>query len=145
MNQHAQSALNAFRRSAPESVVLSDKTLTHMLYLLDWKNTLVHGKPLNGLAWTFGASGPEAAALNLSGGAQSDSSRALSDSEMVDFVIHAVIDKTDVELTRLVYSTYPIITGQKHATLDLVACAKAYQALTKKRDFSLTWAMVEPT
>lgn len=132
MNKKVQAAIALLRRAAADNTVLSDRALTQMLYLLDWKNTLTHGSPLTGLKWVFGLQGPEAASLNLDATGFSMQVLTPADVAMIDFVASVAINRPDVDLTRLVYSTYPIITGQKQTVLDLPACAKVYQAMIAK-------------
>ena len=47
--------------------------------------------------------------------------------EILDFVIASAASKNWTDFQRLVYSTYPIITQPRFATLDLVELAAKYK------------------
>jgi hypothetical protein len=51
------------------------------------------------------------------------------DKDILDFVIGSVEDKGFTEFIKLVYSTYPIVTQERHSRLDLGALAEEYRRI----------------
>lgn len=115
---------------------LSRVRLRRMAYLADWKSAIERGRQMSGLVWTFGERGPtcpEAERLveaELSGSQRSFFARYPSltaeDTRLLGFVVRSVGVKGYPEVEKLVYSTYPIFTQERHSDLDLAALAEEY-------------------
>ena len=118
---------------------LSRVRLRRMAYLADWKSALERGRQMTGLVWVFGdrgPGGPDAERLveeELSGRPRSLLDRYPSltaeDRRLLRFVARSVEGKGYPEMEKLVYSTYPLFTGERHSELDLTSLAGEYVSL----------------
>lgn len=131
------------------SIHRSDIELDHhrallLLYLVDWRSAITRHEPVTNVTWKVEDFGPQPdSSYVLSGvmspadwNAVSNRSRveadrttcdlAIDEREVIDFVAKAAGSKSDEELQRLVYSTFPVMTQPKHAPLNLVALAERY-------------------
>ena len=142
----------------PNPEQLSNARLTKMVYLADWKNAIERGEQLTDLSWEFSYYGPyvpEVVRLARSddgftveegenslgerrelvrrvpGAAEGEAyaSLASEDKKLLNFVIGSVKDKRFSEFVKLVYSTYPIVTQERHSRLDLGALAEEYRRI----------------
>lgn len=140
----------------PNPKQLSNARLTKMVYLADWKSAIERGEQLTGLSWEFSYYGPYVPDVvrlarsdggfeveegtnafgerrelvrRASGAAEGEEypSLAPEDKDLLDFVIGSVEDKGFTEFIKLVYSTYPIVTQERHTRLDLSALAEEYR------------------
>ena len=122
------------RRRYPRPEELSRLRLLRMAYLTDWKSAVERGRQMTSLAWGFGEEGPycpaagRAVHLELSGaGRDGYPLLAAEDEGLLDFVVRSVEGKGYPEVEKLVYSTYPILTQERHSRLDLAALAGEYR------------------
>ncbi len=131
---------------------LSNGRLTKLVYLADWRSSLVRGRQMTDLEWKFYHYGPyvediietanEDPGFNVAmGSTMYDEPKVLiqyagdaetpslsaDDREILDFVIEGTSDKNWSQFIQLVYSTYPIVTQQRYATLDLPMLAQKYK------------------
>jgi len=139
----------------PHKGELSEVRLTGMVYLADWKSAVDRGRKLiTSLRWLFDETGPSTPnimklirrdpdfEIRLTGSRFEELTELIfyrgpapilgrPDQDILDFVIDRSSSKTWTELTRLVYSTYPILTQPRHCPLDLESLAKKYRASSK--------------
>lgn len=123
------------RDASPRPEEVSRVRLLRMAYLADWKSAVERGRQMTALAWEFGEEGPycpaagRAVHLELSGagrGRDGYPSLTTEDEGLLDFVVRSVRDKGYPGVEKLVYSTYPILTQERHSLLDLAALAGEY-------------------
>lgn len=127
------------RARYPHPLGLSSVRLRRMAYLADWKNAIERGWRLTDLSWGFGARGPGSPEVErlveeeLSGaprGVFADyPSLTVADKRVLRFVVRSVASKDYSEMEKLVYSTYPVFTGERYAELDLVRSAREYERI----------------
>ncbi len=127
-----------------------------MVYLADWRSAIERGAQLTALSWRFSFYGPYVPDVvrlarteegfeveevkNLYGSpaefvrrtpgaaeGEEYASLAPEDRNLLDFVIGSVQDKGYSEFIKLVYSTYPIATKDRHTRLDLAGLADEYR------------------
>lgn len=139
----------------PRPGQLSNARLTKMVYLADWKSAIERGEQLTDLSWEFSYYGPyvpDVVRLARSDdgfeveegknplgerrelvrrvpgvvGGEEYPSLTPEDRGLLDFVVGSVEDKGFTEFIKLVYSTYPIVTQERHSQLDLVRLAREY-------------------
>jgi|SRR5215211_372616 len=137
----------------PQKSELSNARLTKMVYLADWKSAIERDMQLTDIQWFFNHYGPYVddvievaesdpafnvrSAYNIYG----DPKEIISvrddvdypsleeeDKDILDFVINSSASKNWDQFIRLVYSTYPMVTLDKYAKLDLVELAHEYAA-----------------
>jgi len=132
----------------------SNARVTKMVYLTDWRHSLLYGRQVTDIEWYFDNYGPfvwtviEAARENpdlfeieatqtVFGNSKNvlrlrnkQYKPQLGDSERaaVDFVVDATKDLTFDAFIKLVYSTYPIMKSDRYESLDLPALAREYKA-----------------
>ena len=140
----------------PNPGQLSNARLTKMVYLADWKSAIERGEQLTDLSWEFSFYGPYVPDVvrlarsedgfaveegknplgerrelirRVPGAADGEeyTSLAPEDRDLLDFVIGSIEDKGFSEFIKLVYSTYPIVTQERHSRLDLPALAEEYR------------------
>lgn len=130
---------------------LSKARLTKMFYLADWKNALLHDEQLTEIRWFYNHYGPyvDDVLRAIEGDSRfkvtQTSNQFGSDKALVTYhgsvpeldaetreVLDHVIDKTKAlnwkDFLELVYSTFPVATGQKGEFMNLVTDALAYKA-----------------
>lgn len=138
----------------PYKEELSTSRLTKIMYLADWKSAIDDSHQLTNVKWHFNHYGPyvddfvnsvkgdpdvglktisnvfgaKKTLLSIQNDEWQDD---LSDRqrEIIDFVIDATKEKTYSDFIKLVYSTYPIVTGSRYVDLDLIKFAKDYRQL----------------
>ena len=141
-----------FCTAYPHKQELSNARLTKMVYLADWKSALSYERQITDIQWTFNHYGPfvndiHNAALfddrfdvldsvNYYGQPKQiitikhGSSVGIIPQPEID-ILRFVIDQTASlnweSFIRLVYSTYPIIAGEKYSYLNLVEFARIYK------------------
>lgn len=103
--------------------------LLHLLYLVDWKHTIVHGQPMTTTRWELGARGPYSKDIDCKTAYAISDTPVFTPTEeaIVQFVVNATKLKSETELNKLIYSTYPVLTGNKFCVL--VSSARAYKAI----------------
>jgi hypothetical protein len=128
---------------------LSRRRLTWMVYLADWKAALQSEERLTTISWRFTENGPnteDIVKLIMSDpdfeirsimnkphdiiiyrGCSDFTDLSERDKQILDFVIQKSAIKNSVEFTKLVYSTFPILTRPRYAKLNLVTLAKEYR------------------
>ncbi|MEY2703758.1 MAG: hypothetical protein RLY43_2397 [Bacteroidota bacterium] len=145
-----------FLKKYPYKQELSASRLTKMMYLADWKSAIDDSSLLTNVKWHFNHYGPYVDDFIES---VSDDPDVLLESvnnfygskktlismknyewqdhlttrqkEIFDFVIEATKDKTYSDFIKLVYSTYPVVTGSRYVDLDLLKFARDYRELKK--------------
>lgn len=133
---------------------VSMSRLVKMLYLADWKSAIDHGEPLTSVQWWIDDCGPNTNevlnclkdnpehflldfSLDEHGNIKvsvalcntEDSIDTLSEDcrNTLDFVLSTMSRLSWTEVTRLVISTYPMITQATGSDLDLAALAKEHR------------------
>lgn len=134
----ARAVVSYLRRRYPHEH-LSRVRLRRMAYLADWKSAIERGRQMTGLVWRFGDCGPDCAAARrlveeeLSGAPRGPFShfRSLTaeDRRLLGLVARSVEGKDYFGMEKLVYSTYPVFTGERHSELNLAALAAEYGAI----------------
>ncbi len=135
---------------------LSASRIAKLVYLVDWKFALEYDKQLTDTSWHFNHHGPYVSDfLNI---AKNNDTMSIEETtniygsrkqlfklnyehveihisdevrEIVDFVIKATCNKNHDEFIKLVYSTYPVISGDRHSPLNLVEKAREYRGHMK--------------
>ncbi|NKC16853.1 MAG: DUF4065 domain-containing protein [Gammaproteobacteria bacterium] len=149
----------------PHKSELSKARLTKMVYLADWKSVLERNSQLTDIEWFFNNYGPyvddvwqiafQANKFNLEHGQnmfggvketmsiKKPFSPALSaeDRWILDHVIKQTKRLYWDDFIKLVYSTYPVLTGVRGENLDLVGAANRYRSEGANR---LTTAQMQP-
>lgn len=122
-----------------------------ILYLVDWKHTISSGKPLSNIIWKVNDFEPQIdeeslnQIIRIKYSYENQSKPIIkqrrnqtiehkksmiidsSEIETINFVLDWLKDKTETDLRRLVYSTYPAISQNNSAKLDLPNLAKRYE------------------
>jgi len=136
----------------PHKNELSKARLTKMIYLADWKSTLDRGEPITDISWKFNHYGPyvddiyKLALDDPNFEVQSELNRyghlkerivmksknidiRVSDEEasILDHVIEQTRRLTWDPFIKLVYSTYPVLSGTRGEKLDLLKAAQQYR------------------
>jgi hypothetical protein len=138
----------------PHKDELSNARLTKMVYLADWRSALMYDRQLTGIGWIYNHYGPykddvmTAARANPCVTVREDRNQhgdrkqviavtanthvprlslTQQECEVLDWVIQKTQKLSWTEFIRLVYSTYPIVTRPRFATLDLVELAGEYR------------------
>ena len=131
---------------------LSKSRLTKMVYLADWKSAIKHGKQLTNIRWYFNNYGPYVDDVwhvavtddrfnlnhgyNIYGGIKETislskrfdpTSLSRKDKKVLDHVIEQTRPLYWNDFIKLVYSTYPVLTGTQGDYLDLEAAAERYK------------------
>lgn len=142
-----------FCQHYPFTKELSKARLTKMVYLADWRSAVTRGSQVTGIVWQFNHFGPyvddvvelarhdPAFRIDKGQTMYGDEKELVQlvaplpvasltneDRAILDFVIDSTKNKYWDAFIRLVYSTYPIVSQPRFATLDLVALAKRYLA-----------------
>lgn len=141
-------------KTYPHSEELSKARLNKIIYLIDWKFAIEYGKQLTKIEWVFNHFGPYVSIIEET--ILSDNrfkiinkkniynspknvitlvqdinfiEPSITEQKVIDFII----DKTKKfywkRFIELVYSTYPIISQERGAKLDLVLLAEEYSQL----------------
>ncbi|MBE8607829.1 Panacea domain-containing protein [Vibrio cyclitrophicus] len=141
---------------------LSASRLTKLVYLSDWKSTLVSDKQMTTTKWYFNHFGPYVDTLKtiankgngielfetknrfgnkktcfrVSNNIEISSSQRLTREELgiLDFVIQKTKTKTYDDFIKLVYSTYPVANSEKYDVLDLPKLASEYKEMVSARN-----------
>ena len=133
----------------PEKTSLEE--IIKILYLVDWKNTISYGKPLSNIIWKINDFEPQTDEDSLNeiikgiikhrskerhnlivreqDRQEIERSIKISNSEIqtINFVFKWLTNKSETELRRLVYSTYPAISKNNSEQLNLPDLAKEYE------------------
>lgn len=136
---------------------LSTARLTKMIYLADWHSCLHRGKQITSIRWFFDNHGPfvwdvkEAAenrpdlfeikyVPNIYGSTKRQfqlknrnykPSLTPEEKKSIDYIIDVTKKLYWAEFIKLVYSTHPITSSERHTFLDLKHAAKEYQSDTQ--------------
>jgi hypothetical protein len=146
-------------KNYPHKDELSNARVTKMVYLADWKSAIERGEQLTGITWRFDQYGPfvydvldaaredpafEIIPTRNMYGSQKDllkveddvdyPSLSGDDIEVLDFVIGQSASMTWSQFIKLVYSTYPIVTQERHSKLDLIKLAQEYEEVAPLLD-----------
>jgi hypothetical protein len=139
----------------PHKDELSKARVTKMVYLADWKSALDHGTQMTPIAWRFHHFGPYVddihrlaledpvfrvrSGTNVYGNLKERIELVSPQTTMVTLtdwekqILDHVIAQTKVlgwdAFIKLVYSTYPILSGVRGSSLDLLKSAQAYRDL----------------
>jgi hypothetical protein len=147
-------------RHMPRDEQLDYDLLEVMLYLADWKSTLEQNAPITELDWYNGAHGPfaprlrtilhDSMILGLPGehvvlhvSPRLSESSAWEDLDKTDIhvlqhVLSTVKRLRGNNLSRLVYSTYPMLSAPSRSTLNLSEIAKDYKTQAAEVGWHLT-------
>lgn len=138
-------------RNYPYKSELSKARLTKMVYLADWKHVLTHHRQLTDISWFFNHYGPyvddiystaifdsrfnvqsdmtyygtEKEVISIKDDAKFDE-LTLDEVKVLDFIIEATSSLNWQQFINLVYSTYPIMAGNKYEPLNLIKFAQEY-------------------
>jgi hypothetical protein len=143
----------------PHKDDLSKTRLTKMIYLCDWRSSILHGTQITDVVWKFNHYGPYVEDIILLAEKEKDFSIEVSmniygnvkeiikvnpkvligkikDSEkkVMDYVIEKTAPMYWNEFIKLVYSTYPILSRERCKTLNLPMIATEYKKITKNYD-----------
>lgn len=139
-------------RNYPKVDELSKPRLVKLIYLIDWKHTIVNGRQATSIQWYFNHYGPYVdniielikknpetfnveTRINSYGG-MSDKIKLISQQQIqiqdsikssADFIISNTSQMNWTEFINLVYSTYPIKSNSKYTNLNLVEEAKKFE------------------
>jgi len=108
------------------------------LYLIDWKAAIELRRPISNLEWrieNIPQPTPEQRQVVLSAFEHKPdcprvtSVRDIGDDErrIIADIVSRVRTRSDTELLRLVYSTFPVLSQPRHAPVNLVAMADKYK------------------
>lgn len=145
-------------RNYPKVDELSKPRLVKLVYLIDWKHTIVNGRQATSIQWYFNHYGPYVdniidlikkspeifnveTRINSYGG-MSDKIKLISQQQIeiqdsiknsADFIISNTSQMNWTEFINLVYSTYPIKSNSKYTNLNLVEEAKKFEEYKHNR------------
>lgn len=144
-----------FCHEYPYSDELSNSRLTKLVYLADWVSSLVDNRQLTDITWLFNHYGPYVDDVknavmsspnfifhsdhNSFGSSKNvirytgriaDVELSERDKEILNLVIEKTKGKYYNEFIDYVYSTYPVQSKNRYATLNLVELAREYKAQT---------------
>lgn len=146
--------ISYFHEHYPCKTCLSVAWVKDLMYLADWKSVLMHGSPITHVEWVFGDTGPKSDKIIQSIieykennpfwmvdlGAVPDTMKSAIKHEMKGYTIssevrevldHVVTNTSDLDrngLTKLVYSTFPMLSRPRYAVFDMENIAKEYAA-----------------
>jgi hypothetical protein len=124
----------------PHRGELSFARLAFMVYLADWRSAIEHGMPITDIKWRLYVNGPQPAKEDNKEPTIAEAEKKVKEAiargnpdnvertsrEVLDFVISAVSSKSWTDLTRLVNSTFPVLTQPRNKPLNLVGLAQQY-------------------
>jgi hypothetical protein len=148
-----------FAKNYPHKSELSKARLTKMVYLADWKSALVRQKQMTDISWFFNHFGPYVDDIHATA-LKSDDFNVVTQrtffgnlkqlitlkdkpveiavtSEEQEILDHVIAETKGLQwgpFIKLVYSTYPVLTGVKGEPLDLVASAAHYSEILQALD-----------
>lgn len=131
--------------------------LSRIIYLCDWKSAIENGNQLTDLAWTVQLFGPKVDDMEAELSAAQDfvlettttdsgklqksirlknpsrlSNLSSSDMEVLTFVLKQTQNMDLGQLLQLIFSTYPMATGNLGHELDLKSLASQYNQIKEK-------------
>ncbi|MER8489349.1 Panacea domain-containing protein [Mesorhizobium australicum] len=143
-------------RNYPHKHELSKARLTKMIYLADWKSAIEYQRQMTDIAWQFNHFGPYVddvhktaledpafavkSETNMFGkpketitltDKQADDRVLQEEAQILDHVIEQTKRLTWDPFIKLVYSTYPVLTGVRGAKLNLVKSAEIYRDIER--------------
>jgi len=110
----------------PDTEELTQPRLTQLIYLADWRSSIKRQQQITDIDWVFDNFGPYAEVSELCRSENVTPKLSPEERDILDFVIESTRDKYWIDFTRLVYSTYPIVTQARHEKLNLVKLAGDY-------------------
>jgi hypothetical protein len=138
---------------------LSNARLTKMVYLSDWRHALRTGDPITNIQWVFNHYGPfvedvkseaesnKAFKIGVVDNFYGNPKRLISveskdkkvyltndEKSAIDRVIEVTKNKYWDDFIKLVYSTFPVMSQERHSVLDLKELAVEYK--TQKAEAS---------
>jgi len=145
-------------RNYPKVDELSKPRLVKLVYLIDWKHSIVNGRQATSIQWYFNHYGPYVdtvidlvkknpeifnveTRINAYGGV-SDKIKLISQQQITiedsikssaDFIISNTSQMNWTDFINLVYSTYPIKSNSKYTNLNLVEEAKKFEEYKHNR------------
>jgi len=127
---------------------LSVAWVKDLLYLADWKSVLLYGSPITHVKWMFGDHGPESSEISdaiikyrednpfctidpdiLPDTIKEQIPRYNISSSVEKVLNHVVMYTSDLDrngLTKLVYSTFPMLSRPRYAVFDMEKIAIEY-------------------
>jgi uncharacterized protein YwgA len=142
-------------KNYPYKSELSASRLTKIIYLADWKSAIDYSDQLTSIKWHFDHYGPYVedvmdsikkdptviveSTSNIYGSKKTlialkenaeDLALTTRQRETLDFVIEATKNKNYSDFIKLVYSTYPVVIGNRYSDMDLVSLAKIYKEMS---------------
>ena len=140
---------------------LSNARVTKMIYLADWRNSIIHKKQISNIDWYFDNYGPFVWDVYKNVTDNDDIFDVINDTNMYGVgkrilflnkkidcnllseddinVLDRIIESTKAlnwnQFIRLVYSTYPVISSERYKKLNLAE--KAEEFINKKNEEAL--------
>jgi hypothetical protein len=144
-----QFALARIFSKHPKARNLTPSRLSVLLYLVDWRSSIQHGRRLDGLTWQFDENGSVMRlSVSLPDELEDLATCAMNEpigmrlvrkhrtvsfehppwlAEVVDFVVARTAKMSWLELLKLTSSTFPRFSEPPSTDLDLVKIAREYQ------------------
>ena len=133
-----EQVLEYLREIHPRTVPLDADRAMLTLYLVDWKAAIDLRRPVSNLEWRIEhlpqptarqrevmlSAFKHGATCELAGNVNGMTSE---DRAIIQDIVSRVGHKSDTELLRLVYSTFPVLSQPRHAPINLVAMADKYK------------------
>lgn len=141
-------------KTYPYPSELSKARLNKIIYLIDWKSAIEHGKQITDIEWIFNHFGPyvsdvediilsdERFEIISTKNIYNNPKNIIKlcrdtnfiepeniEKEIIDFIIEKTRKFYWDRFIQLVYSTYPIMSQERGTKLDLVSLAKEYSQL----------------
>lgn len=128
----SKAVVKYFTVTYPWGDVISESRMLKLVFLADWRAALKLGRQVTETTWVVGRRGPHSDdILNVIRSTLPESCINIlieEEKALLDFVVKSTSKKSWSELTKLVYSTYPLITKNRFEKLDLVSLAKNYMS-----------------
>lgn len=146
-------------KNYPRPDELSKARLNKIIYLIDWKSILLHGKPITSIQWIYNHYGPyvndieesliqdERFSFKKTSNIYGNEKTVIElinqenfieptadEKEVIDFIIEKTKKFNFNNFIKLVYSTYPIISQPQGSILNLVELANEYKNLQKNEN-----------
>lgn len=141
----------------PNPGELSKARVVKMLYLIDWKNCIEHGKQITSINWYFNHYGPYVddivniirtdgrfeirwvtnvfgspkEIISLKADVETPTNIPKADVAILDFVINLSHPLYWNDFIDLIYSTYPVRTQPRYTFLDLPKLASEYKSIKR--------------
>jgi hypothetical protein len=124
---------------------VSYSKLTQLVYLVDWKNVLLFNKQLTDIQWILEPWGPSPKNLDIKKELENKTLFFQIEKDLyatnlnfeldcnyesVNHVVHTTSKMSDREISKLVRSTYPVMSGGNYRQIDLICKAIKYDELS---------------